>query len=432
MLNFYLTNFEVEQKYQQEALGIVNGMIASGADTNITGMDRDIMMEDVLLVNSLIDMYYYRSVVTGNNDLQLGCASLSSWGSATQSDSLLTGHSIISRFLDWNQDNDLIANPLLMVSQPAESDEQPWVSFTYPGMIGALSAISASGKSAFLNMGNVHSYNDIDGLHPILLSIRNGIESTDYNADGTDNITDIYAAVEDQTSLSGTIIHTISEINDVQAGVIETNNANGTVMRGVGQYSGLPGMHLAATNHFRRLASSVCCTRYSNIADSLSTNQYVSAKRQLSLLSGAAGMDNNLMAMQYTPYTGKIIWSTATELQPAFQNEMTPLYLDELLDFSMADADHIAPGLKFRLNVFPNPARNNQLITIKALDWQKPQIAVYNLKGQLVTVLPTGSNETVWNGKAANGERAAKGIYLIRAVDPEGNHTAVSKLLLLD
>jgi hypothetical protein len=431
LVDFYQTHFEVEPKYQQEAQGIINGMAASGTSIYISGLQRDLVKEDVLTFNCLVDLYFYQSQITGNSNLELDCASLSSWGTSTLADTLLQGSVVISRFMDWNQDGSLIANPLLMVSHPSEQGEQDWVSFTYPGMIGALSAISASGKAAFLNTGNVHSYNNINELHPILLSIRNGIEQGDYNNDGADNITDVYQAVTDGLSLSGTIVHTVSENTEVMTGIIETNNSSGTVMRTALNNDSLPpGMHLAATNHFRLLDYPICCTRYSNIVDSLTVNPVMTAKRQISLLSGAAGLQNNLMAIQYVPATGRILWSTATPSSPAYQNEMSAYYLDELLDFTSSSDDETNISAIPELVVFPNPAHLNTTVRITVKGKAVAQLEVFNLKGQKVAVLDAGRAGYSWNGRINANRPAATGIYLLKTSGVNGK-SITAKLLLL-
>lgn len=445
MLNFYLTHFEIGARYQAEAQGIVNGILASGADATITGMSREIMMEDVLLANCLVDMYSYRNSLRDQllqapggsvplPELELGCASLSSWGSATAADTLLAGHSVITRFMDWNSDEDLIANPLLLVSFPSEPDEQPWVSFTYPGMIGALSSISASGKAAFLNMGNVHNYNNLNGLHPILLSIRNAIESRDYNADGSDDIDDILSAIYVENSLSGSIIHVISETPEVQTGIIETNNQNGTVMRTVGVNSGVPGMNLAATNHFRMLASPVCCSRYENIIDSLQTNPALTAKRQKVLLTGAAGQDNNMMSLQYTPSTGRILWSTSSLEQPAHQNEMTGYLRDVLLDASTGNNDNQNPPPAHCLRVYPNPALAANALTfaLSTKATASTRVEIYNLKGQKITTMSfrPDSKSSIWNKYDSRAQLCCPGVYIYRLTGTEQQQTG--KFVILD
>ncbi|MFO7660103.1 MAG: T9SS type A sorting domain-containing protein [Candidatus Cloacimonadaceae bacterium] len=431
IVSFYQTSFVVEQKYDQEAQGMIDGMQAAGTDLYISALGRQLNKDDLLTFNCIVDLHSYFSSLKAIGGSAPGCASLSSWGTSTQADSLLNGNVVISRFLDWDQDATLIANPLMIVSHPSEPDEQKWISFTYPGMIGALSGISASGKSAFLNMGNVNTYNNINGLHPILFSIRNAIESNDYNNDGFDDITDVYDAVSARLSLSGTIIHTVSEDPITLTGVIETNNSLGTVMRTVLNNDTLPGMHLAATNHFRLLSSPVCCTRYANIVDSLTVNPFLSAKRQLTVLKGAAGQDNNMMAIQYIPTIETILWSSATLSQPAYMNQMITLDTGVLFGYNTSAAEEIQPPFSSELKIYPNPARINTTITIEQTGKTSQTLEVYNLKGQKIRDIESSGDFYRWDGKTSLGKPAGAGIYLLKVRD--SNHSAkAAKLLLLN
>jgi len=431
IVSFYQNSFVIEQKYEVEAQGIIDGMIAAGTDMYIPALNRNLNKDDLLAFNCIVDLHSYFGSLQPIGGSAPGCASLSSWGTSTQADSLLNGNVVISRFLDWDQDASLIANPLMIVSHPSEPDEQKWISFTYPGLIGALSGISESGKSAFLNMGNVHSYNSINNLHPILFSIRNAIEGDDYNNDGFDDITDVFDAVSAGLSLSGTIIHTVSEDPITLTGVIETNNSQGTVMRTVQFGDGLPGMHLAATNHFLMLSSPVCCTRYANIVDSLTVNPYVSAKRQLTVLTGAAGQDNNMMAIQHIPSLGLILWSSATLAQPAFMNQMLTLESNVLFGFNTSAEDMIQPPSATALKVYPNPARVNSMITIEHKGKTNVPVDIFNLKGQKVREINSSGEVARWDGKNAAGKPSGAGIYLLRAGDSK-QETKTSKLLLLN
>jgi len=428
--NFYMSNFNLEDKYLQEATAIISGITDGGGNIYHNGLARNLDAYDLLFANAIVDISVYRNAVTGDDSLQLGCASLSSWGVSTVADTTLAGRLVVTRMLDWNQNSALIANPLVIVNHPSEPDEVKWISFTYPGLIGALSAISENGTSAFLNMGNVSSYNNLNGLHPILFSIRNAIESPDYNLDGISSPLDVFNAIAEWNHMAGTIIHAVSDNQDTVNGIIvENNNLLPAVYRTQNQNGNLPAGHLAATNHFRWLYNPVCCDRYVHIADSLFSDPEMSPKRQLSVMSGATGMSHNMMQIQYVPASGSIRWLTATTQQPAFSTSAFVLDANELFDFPVPVSDDYLPSPSGLLSIFPNPLNDGQDLDLKS-DHPISDIALFNLRGQKVVHYTTTQPVVSFFIPASELHALARGIYLLRVRDSKG-YTQTRKLMLV-
>lgn len=428
---FYLTNFNVEDKYYQEAAAIISGVVDAGGNIYHIGLQRDLDAHDLLLANAIVDISVYRNDVTGDDSLELGCASLSSWGMATAADSTLAGRLVITRMLDWNQNSSLISNPLVVVSHPSEPGEVQWISFTYPGLIGALSAISETGTAAFLNMGNAGTYNNLNDLHPILFSIRNAVESPDYNLDGLSTPIDVFDAIAGRNHLAGTIIHAVSDNPDFTGGIIiENNNLSPAVYRTQYQNGNLPADHLAATNHFRMLSFPACCDRYVNIADSLFTNPFMSAKRQLSLMTGATGMAHNLMQIQYVPVNGEIRWLTATIHQPAYSTSALVLNANELFDFPVPTSDHHLPPPTANLSVYPNPLISGSDLQLKS-NVPISEVSLFNLRGQRIMHFTSQQPVDTFTLSAADLKQYARGVYILRIRIREGKAIA-RKLMLMD
>ncbi|MDD2332426.1 MAG: T9SS type A sorting domain-containing protein [Candidatus Cloacimonetes bacterium] len=426
-LRHYFTNaFSPELIYQDEVQGMLAGIQAAGQSIYHSGLQRDLDATDILLANAIVDLNIMRSEWSAD-DFSLGCASISSWGTATAPDSLLAGRSVITRFLDWSRDDILIGNPVLIIHHPSEANEQKWISFTYPGLFGSLTAISEAQSYASLNMGNIHSGQNFSDLNPVLFSVRSGIERQDYNNSGTHDAMDIYDAVAFNLHRSGTIVHTLWELDDqIITGAIENNNF-GTVFR-VEQNSLLPAGHLLATNHFRVLYDPVCCLRYQNVSDSLAANPIMTAKRQLSVLSGAAGDYNNMMAIQYVPSEGRILWATATNNLAAYQAPALSLLTDELFAFQPTALEDEFLSSPQSFSIYPNPYRPGQKLYLKA-DGLITQIEVFNLKGQRLLKLPQATN----NGSLEQGEafrHLQNGIYFIKVSDCD-NRISTRKLLIL-
>ncbi|HOC94584.1 MAG TPA: T9SS type A sorting domain-containing protein [Candidatus Cloacimonadota bacterium] len=427
LLNYYLEHFDVDSRFQSEAQGMIAGMQQSGADIFHSGLQRNLDANDLMLANAFLDMNFLRRAFT-DQDLRLGCASLSSWGVATQQDSLLAGASVLTRWLDWTPLEVLISQPLLVVHHPSEPDEQKWMGFGVPGFLGALTAISESGTWASLNLGNYHDASNYDGLDPVMFDLRRGVERLDYDSSGSPDALDLFASISGGTHLSGSIIHAMTENSALTLhAVIETNNS-GTVMRYPADNGNLPDGHLAATNHFRLLTFPTCCTRYANIVDSLTQNPHLTAKRQWRVLAGAAGREDNLTALQFTPSTGAILWASATTGEPAYQRPAITLDANELFSYSVSAEDELAPPLSASLLCHPNPLRAGKALNIRS---GRPlrQLRVYNLRGQLVL-----SREL----QARRGTLTldlpglSSGIYLLRAVAEDGSWQNARIVLLKD
>jgi hypothetical protein len=80
------------------------------------------------------------------------------------------------------------------------------------------------------------------------------------------------------------------------------------------------------------------------------------------------------------------------------------------------------------LSVSPNPSASEMKIVVSLPGWKKNypvNIDLINLQGQKITDvysgdLVSGSHELMWNGFAANGDRAASGIYFLKLLHPGG------------
>ncbi len=412
-LNLHRNNFNTDSRFSDEASGLRDGMFASGYSMYHSGLQRNLNLDDILFVNAIVDITGFMN----GKDPELGCSSISSWGVSTSLDPQLQGDLVISRLLDWSPNDALLANPLLVIHYPAETDEQKWMSFTYPGLIGALSAITESGSAAFLNMGNIHNHPDPTNLTNVLFDIRKGMERYDLDGDEQHTPEDLFYSLANGHHVGGTIIHSVQQWADsCQAAIIETNNT-GTMRRGQDQYSGLNGDNLAATNHFRKLYSPVPCYRYSRMIDSLSVNPQVSAERQLTVLKGAGGVPQNLMLIHYQPSTGQILWSVAMSGNPAYSQ--TPLFLDaaELWTQQSPVSDELIPQVNLSPQVYPNPLKCGQTLKLETCESIK-QVCIYNLKGQIML-----QAQNPWELEfelPARNSNLSSGVYFLKAETANG------------
>lgn len=415
-------SFSFDNRYVTECSGIADGLAASASGAYFAGLGRNLDTDDILMLNTTLDMSYLQA-----SRMEYGCASLASWDMSTLADESLLGSAVITRFLDWTPNSSLLANPLLIVHHPSEPDEQKWLNFTYPGLIGALSAVNQAGTAAFMNTGNDHYYTITQGLSPILFSIRSGLERLDTDGNGSYDADDLYHSLSTSTSLGGFIIQNLTETDSYfHSSVIEKNNG-GTARRLYNQNGNLPGWHLAATNHFRYLSYPTCCTRYSSIQDSLYANSAVTAKRQWQVLAGAAGMENNLMAIQYIPSQNYLLWSAAATNQPAYLRPGLTLNTQQLFDLASSTSDDTYIPNPSALRVYPNPVRSSGILRVESSANIK-SLRIYNSRGQEIhrATLEGQRNYEDLQIPASY----SNGIYLVKIEDSQGKQS-VQKLLVV-
>lgn len=420
MLSYYDLYYQCDPAFLSEAEGFVAGMVASGEDIYHAGLGRTLGVPDILLVNAIVDIPYAAS----NVDVGLGCASLSSFAESTLDDPQLQGSLVIMRLLDWTRNPSLIENAILIVHHPAEEGEVKWMSFGYPGLLGALSSINEYGHGAFLNMGNNHSISQISDLRQVLFSVRKGIERMDFNQDGTYDGEDMWAAISGDQHLSGTIIHSVWDNGaDISAQVIETNNS-GSVRRDYEQNGNLSGHNLAATNHFRSLYEPEPCFRYDNIQNALLTDSDMTIARQWDLICSAAGLPFlNMMAIQYVPVSKVVKWAVSNPTGPAYTAPVYEFDADDLFAFEVSNDEQVIPGAAFQVSAYPNPCPTGKGLTISASNTLS-QVRIYNIKGQLIM-----NNQVSSAKNTLPLPHLSAGIYLIKATDTKGK-SITSKIVV--
>ena len=420
LTNYYATHFETDPRFLSEAEGFAAGLVASGQNLWHGPLGRDLGLTDILLVNAVVDMIYAQGITP----IELGCSELTSWGVATENDPALQGDPVVTRLLDWTGNTTLKNNALLIVQHPSETDEHKWISFGYPGLMGALSAINDQGQAAFLNIGNIHTSTETFNLDSVLYSVRKGIERYDYDSNGFYDADDTWAAVNADQHISGTLIHNISFTPQGTIAQVIENNNSGAARRFYGDaYSNVAGQNLASTNHFRVLYTPVACTRYDRIQDSLLVSAEMSATRQWTLMGGAGGVSQNMMAIQYIPSTGAILWSVASQTSPAYTQTPLALDTDELFIQPVSVDDETLPTPAFRLWSYPNPlGRQDRLKLSSGNDLSR--LEIFNLKGQRVVDQKLSSR----NAELSIEALAQPGIYLLKATDISGR--TVSRKLI--
>jgi hypothetical protein len=324
-------NFTVDEKYQQEAKGFIKGIDDSDVSLFSKNLQRNIDATDVLICNTIPDLST-AAKKHFSQDYLGGCSSLTSWGEATANTDL-NGSLVITRHLDWSSSSILSSKSIMIIHNPIESDEQPWLSFGFPGMFAALSAINSSGVAVFQNMGNNNARTLDHAFKPILLTTRTAIEQKDYNNDGKNNIYDIQAALKENGSFFGAIVQAVTfASSETPVAVFEINDELGIKTRLHKDNTMIIGSNLAATNHFRKLLAGSNCFRYKNLINNLSDKPNISMESSWEIMKLSCGVPNCVYAIQFNPESGTIRWATTTNDSLAYNQVPTTFNLDELLN----------------------------------------------------------------------------------------------------
>ena len=401
-------------------------MVDSGVDMYSTTLGRNLSTDDLFLCNSITDLAGFLAQYGIDT---MGCSSLSSWGTSTMDDPQLNGDIVITRNMDWSSNAVLQSNHLMVINFPSEVNEMPWLSMCFPGMIGSLSGINIAGTSAFMNVGNINNAGTPGNLHPIFLSIRNGIEVIDYDDDGITSKMDVFAAIDDKIHYGASIVHCVT---NPEAFIVEVNNENGTILRTITDNYEVSGDNLVATNHFRTLYDPIYCYRYAAFVDSLDDSNLVSLQRNWDISTNAGGVNNNLHTMQYAPTLNRLAWSTTTAGIPAYLREPTIFDLNQWFEEPVNSDNGEFPSHPKKMAINPNPAIDET--TIQLLSKKRNTnylLAIYNLKGQLITKNELDNrNEYHWDLKDKDNKDVAPGIYLIR-ITLQGEMVAGGKIIAI-
>jgi hypothetical protein len=103
-----------------------------------------------------------------------------------------------------------------------------------------------------------------------------------------------------------------------------------------------------------------------------------------------------------------------------------------LASLSAPKTENVGPTML--LSVAPNPVRDHARVSYQLASPAQVSIKVYNIQGQLVKILasetkPAGYHSVTWDGKDANGNKVAAGVYLYRM--SAGEYSATKKLTVI-
>ena len=124
---------------------------------------------------------------------------------------------------------------------------------------------------------------------------------------------------------------------------------------------------------------------------------------------------NKIITLGIQPRTGEVYIGTDQGLQVY---RSTATYAES---FALDD-----------IHAFPNPVRPDYdgPIAIKGFT-RDGLVHITDASGHTVYSTQALGGQAMWNGRTANGERVASGVYYVFAADGEGNNRSVTKILIV-
>jgi hypothetical protein len=413
------TQFKIDSVYFDEAKAVVAGMDSAGID--VSNLD----YIDLIASNCLLDML---GLAKEKFEIDLGCSSLMSWGAATLNTDL-NGHSSVTRHLDWSNSPNLIANQIMVVHLPSESNEQPWVMIGFAGQISALSGVNQY-FGTFQHMMSDFSGSAVGGTlyEPIWFSLRKALELKDANSDGFHDARDVHDILNANSNgyADGYIICTMAKSTagscDRIAEVAEIAPASPfLVFRSNDFPDTIPTDNLYAANYeIKRNDHYHFCTRYNNVVNNMGNGDSIGSQENWDIMknySVSLSPQSNVQMIQYIPEDGILRISVHKHGKPAYQNSPDSWNLTDL--FTNPAGIEIEP-VALSLSLWPDPARETLHIRFYTDKKGKCRIRIFDLSGKLILAQEDSQKNMGTHLMNIDLKSFKPGIYLIHLDSPEG------------
>jgi hypothetical protein len=409
--------FRIDSVYFTEAKGIIAGMDSAGIV--VDSMDA----VDLIAANCLLDLLNFLNIQSG-----LGCSSLMSWGKATEG-TILNGHPIITRNLDWSNDRVLVNNQIMLIHLPAEKQEQSWIMIGFAGQMSALSGINRH-MAVFQ-----HVMTDVSGTpsaaykyEPVWFSLRKALERDDYNKDGhydVKDLTDVLAenkkGYADSYIICGLAggtraaarVAVVAELTPIPPYI---------TLRNSHFPDSIPGDNLyAANNEIKRIHSRNYCDRYYAVVEGLSQGLGVSPLRSWMIMTHNSVNnipESNLQVIQYAPEDDLLKVSVATAGKAAYMNQPLVFSVSGLMSHP---ASVKAEPAVINPDLWPQTLTEEISISIPQKKPGDISVILRDITGSIIETKQAGShsNGQVLTSFSLKGLR--QGVYIIQVISPEGN-----------
>jgi len=412
------SDLSFDPDFVDEAKAIVAGMDSAGTNTEKCDY------VDLLVANSLMDI----SKMMGS-PLPVGCSSLISWGLATEGTDL-SGHSVISRHMDWPVNLNLINNQVICIHLPSEPDEQPWLGIGYAGVFGVNSGFNQNLGVFSHTMADLNAPSS-QGKHfePMWLCLRKSIEKLDYNSDGRNNVLDVRSALSDhpQGFADGFLISAVAQSSEGQDSLIAmiaevAPAAPCLTFRSNSLPDSIPGKNLYTANcQIARNQAMHFCSRYNRINAAIGVGNAISSIRNWELMRDYSHQSIDLQFMQFAPESDLFKISVYQKGKAAYLNEPVTYKISELFSAYSSKGGHVIAEPTF--SFYPNPVTDKLSIRGFSRTGEAAVIAVHDINGrQLVTETRSGNSPEY----SISLKSLPSGIYFIKV--QEGKRTGSLKV----
>lgn len=228
-------------------------------------LDRAITVDDLMACNAIPDWH------------GLFCSSFTAWGEMTAD-----GQTITARNLDYDFTPEMAKAQLLVVqhggfvqpggsAQPGEPERQPFVSVTWPGLVGVFTGVNAEGVSVLSHDANSLPKTGVTGFTPRGLIFREALEK----AHAITAFDDAATVFRSHRVICGNNQHVSvpSRPGETPARIFEydaaTSVSEGLTVRSDSGHSGLLAQAIYCTNHVRLRQSPELCERFSKLERAL-------------------------------------------------------------------------------------------------------------------------------------------------------------------
>lgn len=370
-------DLNIDPRFVTEAQGIIAGMNAAGSNTS--GLDA----QDILVGNCMLDLMGLLGMKAG-----MGCSSLMSWGDATNG-TPLNGKSVISRHLDWQVNANLINNQVMVIHQPSEPNERPWLFIGFAGMMSVLSGVNAD-MGVFQHMMDDYTSTAVHNQHftPIWFAMRDALELNDYNNDGITDVFDLKASLLNSTNgfAEGYLISALARTqgDDERTAMVAelTPSAPTHTFRSNTLPDSIPGDNLYTANwQIARNNAMHFCSRYNGIRNHIGNGTLIGMEENWALLRDWSHLSNNIQFMQFCPEENHLCVSMRST-SSAYLNDSLDFNTDILLNQAVGIAGTTSAG---SIRIHPNPAKESLTVSGLSSLIRPERIRIADLQGRFIT-----------------------------------------------